>query len=197
MLQVPSSVREIAPWHRRQLCTLGASRNASRVNGPRPCQSLQTFNAEQPGFKPWPKQRTVQSPVCYSDFQQGPAKQPDGYTDWFRINFSYLKIISMFLKICWTSAYYIRSQIFTAVTMKNAVFLDVTPCDSSKNRRFRGTRLLHHQDDKNHTLFLTNRFLSPWWWSRNVGFTRATRRNTPEDGILHHRNNIQEGLLTI
>jgi hypothetical protein len=34
-------------------------------------------------------------------------------------------------------------EVFTAVTMKNAVFLDVMPCGSCKNRRFGGTyRLL-------------------------------------------------------
>jgi hypothetical protein len=31
------------------------------------------------------------------------------------------------------------------VTMKNAVFWDVTPCDSCKNRRFGGTYRLHLQ----------------------------------------------------
>jgi hypothetical protein len=33
----------------------------------------------------------------------------------------------------------VRFQVFTAVTMKNGVFWDVTPCGSCKNRRFRGT----------------------------------------------------------
>jgi hypothetical protein len=40
-------------------------------------------------------------------------------------------------------------EVFTAVTMKNAVFWDVTPCGSCKNRRFGGTWLLLHQGDKN------------------------------------------------
>jgi hypothetical protein len=31
---------------------------------------------------------------------------------------------------------FVRFEVFTAVTMKNAVFLDVTPCGSCKNRRF-------------------------------------------------------------
>jgi hypothetical protein len=30
-------------------------------------------------------------------------------------------------------------EVFTAVTMKNGVFLGVTPCGSCKNRRFGGT----------------------------------------------------------
>jgi hypothetical protein len=33
----------------------------------------------------------------------------------------------------------ITSEVFTAVTMKNGVFWDVTPCGSCKNRRFGGT----------------------------------------------------------
>jgi hypothetical protein len=33
----------------------------------------------------------------------------------------------------------VRFEVFTAVTMKNDVFLDVTPYGSCKNRRFGGT----------------------------------------------------------
>jgi hypothetical protein len=33
----------------------------------------------------------------------------------------------------------VRFEVFTAVTMKNGVFRDVTPCDSCKNRRYGGT----------------------------------------------------------
>jgi hypothetical protein len=33
----------------------------------------------------------------------------------------------------------IRLVVFTAVDMKNAVFWDITPCGSCKNRRFGGT----------------------------------------------------------
>jgi hypothetical protein len=32
-----------------------------------------------------------------------------------------------------------RFEVFTALTMKKAVFLDVVPCGSCKNRRFGGT----------------------------------------------------------
>jgi hypothetical protein len=31
---------------------------------------------------------------------------------------------------------YVRFEVFTAVTMKNGVFWDFTPCGSCKNRRF-------------------------------------------------------------
>jgi hypothetical protein len=65
--------------------------------------------------------------------------------------------------------YYVRFEVFTAVTMKNGVFWDVTPCDSCKNRRFEGT------------------FLSSWWRRRQVPPKRrflqephgVTSQNTP------------------
>jgi hypothetical protein len=34
---------------------------------------------------------------------------------------------------------YVRFEVFKAVTMKNGIFWDVTPCGSCKNRRFGGT----------------------------------------------------------
>jgi hypothetical protein len=34
---------------------------------------------------------------------------------------------------------FVRFEVFTAVTIKNGVFLDVTPCGCPKNRRFGGT----------------------------------------------------------
>jgi hypothetical protein len=43
----------------------------------------------------------------------------------------------------------VRFEVFTAVTMENAVFWDVTQCGSCKNRRFGGTHHLHHQGDEN------------------------------------------------
>jgi hypothetical protein len=45
--------------------------------------------------------------------------------------------------------YFVRFEVFTAVTMKNGVFWVVTPCGSCKNRRFGGTwRHLHQGDQK-------------------------------------------------
>jgi hypothetical protein len=38
-----------------------------------------------------------------------------------------------------TMGNYVRFEVSMAVTMKNAVFWDVTPCGSCKNRRFGGT----------------------------------------------------------
>jgi hypothetical protein len=43
----------------------------------------------------------------------------------------------------------VRSEIFTAVTMDNAIFWDVMKCVSRRNRRFGGTQHLNHQGDKN------------------------------------------------
>jgi hypothetical protein len=43
-------------------------------------------------------------------------------------------------------------------SMKNAVFLDVTPCGSCKNQHYRGTYCLHHQGEKNQ-------------WARNITVT--------------------------
>jgi hypothetical protein len=43
----------------------------------------------------------------------------------------------------------VRFEVFTAVTMNNGIFWDVTLCGSSKNRRFGGTWRLLHQGDKN------------------------------------------------
>jgi hypothetical protein len=40
---------------------------------------------------------------------------------------------------------YVRFEIFLAVTMKNVVFWDVTPCRSCKNRHFRRMYRLHHR----------------------------------------------------
>jgi hypothetical protein len=55
---------------------------------------------------------------------------------------------------------YVRFEVFTAVTMKNAVFYDVAQCRSCVNRRFRLTSVQ----------------------------TRSTRRHIPEDDILQYLN---------
>jgi hypothetical protein len=45
-----------------------------------------------------------------------------------------------------TVLYYVRFEVFTAVTMKKAVFWDVAPCRNGVNRRFGGTYRFHLQD---------------------------------------------------
>jgi hypothetical protein len=50
-------------------------------------------------------------------------------------------ILECYLAFCHiqTESIKIRFEIFTVVTMKNCVLLDVTPCGPCKNRRFGGT----------------------------------------------------------
>jgi hypothetical protein len=43
----------------------------------------------------------------------------------------------------------VRYEVFTAVTLENAGFWDVTPYGSCNNRRFAGAWRLHHQGGKN------------------------------------------------
>jgi hypothetical protein len=43
------------------------------------------------------------------------------------------------LAVSKATVFLVRLEVFTAVAMKNAVFWDVTPCGSYKNRRFEGT----------------------------------------------------------
>jgi hypothetical protein len=50
---------------------------------------------------------------------------------------------------CMKSLLFERFEVFTAVTIKKAIFWDVMPCGSCKNRHFRGTYRLHHQVGKN------------------------------------------------
>jgi hypothetical protein len=63
--------------------------------------------------------------------------------------------------------------------LKNGVFWDVTLRGSCKNGRFGGTYRLHHHGDK---------MIEAPSSSETSVLTRATRRNFPEEGILHsHR----------
>jgi hypothetical protein len=88
----------------------------------------------------------------------------------------------------------VRFEAFTAATMKNAVFLDITPHGSCKNRRFEGTYCLHLRRVRR-LLVTANVFPSSLILalimktlrsSETSVLTRATRRNIPEEGIPHY-----------
>jgi hypothetical protein len=111
--------------------------------------------------------------------------------------------------VTWQATRYfcVRFEVFTAVTMKNVVFWDVTTYGSYKNRRFGGTYRLHHQGGKVlrsvlRLLDTANSFpTSPTLVtlmmetinsSEMSALTRATRRNIPEDDVLH--SHLRENL---
>jgi hypothetical protein len=48
-------------------------------------------------------------------------------------------ILNFFVNIFVNNTCGVRFEVFTAVTIKKPIFLDVAPCGSCKNRRFGGT----------------------------------------------------------
>jgi hypothetical protein len=103
---------------------------------------------------------------------------------------------------------FVRFEALTAVTTKNAVFWNVTPCGSCKNRRFRGTCRLHHQGDKilhrvlqllvianvvPSLLILGTLVMKAIRSSESSVLNKIHADNIPKDCILHsHRSENQE-----
>jgi hypothetical protein len=66
--------------------------------------------------------------------------------------------------------------------MQNALFSDVTPCGSCKNRRFRGTNRLHHQD---HNIR----------WTRNKVISNSNRNTKRRNGNSSNSNSNSNSVL--
>jgi hypothetical protein len=96
----------------------------------------------------------------------------------------------------------VRFEVFTVVTMKNAVFWDVAPCRSCGNQHFGGAYRLHLQGRKSHEQGTS----VSGWLQTHAGFsltdipavkmeaicssetsihTRSTWRHIPQDSILY------------
>jgi hypothetical protein len=100
------------------------------------------------------------------------------------------KVYRYLMETAGNYASFVRFEVFTAVTMQNSVFWDVTPCGSCKSRRFGGTwscvrRLLVAASVvPSSPIFATLMKEAPGSFETSV-LTRATWRNNPEDTILH------------
>jgi hypothetical protein len=93
--------------------------------------------------------------------------------------------------------YYVRFEVFTTVTVKNAVFWNVTPCSSFKNRRFGGSYRIHQSELRSvlqsllaanvvpSSLIVTALMMEAICSFETSIPTTATRCYIPEHGILH------------
>jgi hypothetical protein len=61
-------------------------------------------------------------------------------------------------------------EVFTAVTIKNAIFWDVTLCGSCENQHFGGMCCLHQQDERNQ------------WAGNNVSSNLQLKHTLQRDG---------------
>jgi hypothetical protein len=82
----------------------------------------------------------------------------------------------------------VRSEVFAAVTMKNAVFWDVAQCRSCVNRRFGGTPPAHAGSSLAHFSTLKMEAISS---SETSVHTRPTQRHIPEDGTLQKLESLR------
>jgi hypothetical protein len=83
---------------------------------------------------------------------------------------------------------YVRFEVFMVVTMKNAVFQDVTMHGTCKNWCFLRSiiRLLVTANVAPTSPILVTLMMEVICSSETLVLTRATQRHIPEDGIIHH-----------
>jgi hypothetical protein len=80
----------------------------------------------------------------------------------------------------------VRCEVFTAVTMKNVVCWDVTPCGSCKNRRTSSQRATVARGNVAPSLLILLILMMEMISSFETSvLTRVTRRHIPEDDIPH------------
>jgi hypothetical protein len=96
---------------------------------------------------------------------------------------------SMYLRNSWCFAYiqFVRFEAFTAATMKNGVFWDVTSC---------GVRRLLVTANVPSSPILVTVMMEAQSSSETSTLTRATRRNIAEDAVLHPVCSTTQELLT-
>jgi hypothetical protein len=105
-------------------------------------------------------------------------KEPNTFCPKYYLTFLGRKTVSIF----------VRFEVFTAVTMKNAIFWDMTPCTSCMNRRFGGMYRLHLQGRK---IRERGTSLSRWLHSAQlVGRSLPKRRTTQTQNNHMHIPNI-------
>jgi hypothetical protein len=81
-----------------------------------------------------------------------------------------------------------KIEVFTVMTIKNAVFWDVTPRGSCKSRRFGGTYRFPHRGEENQwarNSLLFTLILEAIHSTETSILTRVTRRHIQEEGIFH------------
>jgi hypothetical protein len=86
------------------------------------------------------------------------------------------------------------------VTMKHAVFWDVTPCGSCKNRRYGGAlqsvlQLLVTAESVPRSLILFTLMMQAIHSSETSVLTRVLRHHIPEFGIIHNYIKLKLSLL--